>query len=121
MEVEVVYPLLSLFEKIECLEARAFIVEKLQPSLFDDQKQSFVSFVAKTLFPTPKPKTSPRMDRKPTASTDGPISARQAFQEMRSLIEDGTAVVCDTVLSTGERVGEFLLRQWLDKEQRRAK
>lgn len=42
------------------------------------------------------------------------LTVRQAMQEMRASIE---SLTCDTVLSSGERVGEFLLRQWISKER----
>lgn len=45
------------------------------------------------------------------------LNARQGMQEMRAKLPDNLS--CDTVLSNGERVGEFLLRQWLGKEATR--
>jgi hypothetical protein len=48
------------------------------------------------------------------SSAKKPIVSRVAFAEMRAM---GTALSCDSRLSSGERVGEFLLTQWSQKEQ----
>jgi galactokinase/mevalonate kinase-like predicted kinase len=55
--------------------------------------------------------TKPVTKKQQRAST----TTRQILMEMRSLT---TTISCDTVLSNGERVGEFLLKQWLAKEKR---
>lgn len=49
-----------------------------------------------------------------SSSVKKPIASRAAFAEMRAL---GAALSCDSRLSSGERVGEFLLAQWSQKEQ----
>lgn len=45
-----------------------------------------------------------------------PLSTRQAFQEMRKHLPEISA---DTRLSSGETVGEYLLEQWIGREQRK--
>ena len=45
------------------------------------------------------------------------FSVRQVLSEMRN-IEN---ITCDTLLSNGQRVGEFLLDQWIKKESNRKK
>lgn len=50
------------------------------------------------------------------SSSSTMLSARNGFQEMRAL---GSEITIHSLLSTGESVGDFLLRQWLTKERQK--
>uniref|UniRef100_A0A6C0IWZ6 Uncharacterized protein n=1 Tax=viral metagenome TaxID=1070528 RepID=A0A6C0IWZ6_9ZZZZ len=53
--------------------------------------------------------------KKQSNEISGAKMTRLAYQEMRSMEN----ITCDTILSDGRRVGEFLLEQWMQKEKKK--
>lgn len=66
----------------------------------------------------PAKKQKPQAKPRPAPNTNDVNTVRVAMAEMRKLREQ-KALSCDAVLSSGARVGEFLLDQWERKERRR--
>lgn len=118
-EPEVIFPLYELIAEI-CDEQRA-----IADFSFHHHKSNLVPFLLKKMSETSastlqqstkKQKTSKTTTTTSTEKKD--YTVRQLMQEMREL---GGEITCDHVLKNGERVGEFLLRQWVEKENKKKK
>ena len=116
-EAQVVFPLSTL------LESPGDLLVEITQLAFEESKTSLVPFIT-----MPEEESERQTDNrehsegvkkaKRTKKTAEPseLSVRQAFQEMRAMGED---VTCESLLSDGQRVGDFLLKQWLAKEGRK--
>ena len=80
---------------------------------FNHHKHNLVQFYTTTMnLPQPQQKQKQKSAR-------NEFTVRQLMQEMRSVGLDSLS--CDYILKNGQRVGEFLLSQWLEKETKKKK
>lgn len=112
--VEVVHPVTSLLSSASMSPTVALIVSVAE----DESANNLASFITSSSSTSEFSEESVNGGNIIVHSQQSPpvtLSSRQAYQEMRRL---GDALTCDSRLSSGERVGEFLLVQWLAKNRR---
>ena len=110
MSLEVICPLTTL------VEGDSSVLNNISKFSIDLAKQEeIVPFIRAAMEEEAQTNPPPEKKVKKTAAKAKPanlVTARQLYSEMRKLDK----LECDTVLTNGERVGEFLLQQWLIKE-----
>jgi hypothetical protein len=111
MALEVAYPLSTITDTDDSVLSSIF---KFVLDLTKDKE--FVQFIQQAVEDetASNQPVKKRVISKAKSATRPPhlMTIRQVLTEMRGLDE----ITCDTKLSNGDRVGEFLLKQWLAKE-----
>jgi hypothetical protein len=110
---EVIFPLIALLCDISD-DQRA-----IADFSFHHHKTNLVPFLLKKMSESKKSSSSTPATKKQKMIEKKDYTVRQLMQEMREIGKEN--ITCDYILKNGERVGEFLLRQWLEKENKKKK
>lgn len=116
--IEVICPLVSLMTTNLDDGGGDHPIHSLSELALETSSANIVSFIRDAPDTTTAAATTSthKRSRKASVEDSGPLSIRQAYQEMRNM---ESSLAADSVLSDGRRVGDFLVQQWLQKEARK--